>query len=168
MGKFRVNTLLLLSLTIVKLAAAKLSIEPEDVVAPSPAMTFSHPKPNLLAKSLILVKIYCLIIVFSSTFLGGISPYFFRWNSSFLVLGTQFAGGVFFATALIHFLSDSHGGFADLTTNSYPLGEMLAVAGYMLTMFGDVVIQWVSLRAPKAAPPSLDEEEVIRGMSDVS
>jgi zinc transporter 1/2/3 len=124
-------------------------------------------QPNLHAKGLVLVKVYCLVIVFWATFAGGISPYFFRWNNSFLMLGTQFAGGVFLATALIHFLSDSHAGFVALTSNPYPFGEMLAMAGYLLTMFGDVVIQWVSLR-PLAAPipvPSDIEENATRGMS---
>ncbi|KAL7264424.1 hypothetical protein ACSBR1_002388 [Camellia fascicularis] len=50
---------------------------------------------NLHSKGLILVKVWCLIIIFLSTFAGGISPYFLRWNESFLLLGTQFAGGVF-------------------------------------------------------------------------
>lgn len=123
-------------------------------------------QPNLHAKGLVLVKVYCLVIVFWATFAGGISPYFFRWNSSFLMLGTQFAGGVFLATALIHFLSDSHAGFQALTSNPYPFGEMLAMAGYLFTMFGDVVIQWVSLRplpAPVPVPSDL-EDRATRGM----
>jgi hypothetical protein len=63
-------------------------------------------KPNLRARGLIAVKIWCLIIVFLGTFAGGISPFFCRWNESLLMLGTQFAGGVFMGTALMHFLSD--------------------------------------------------------------
>ncbi|XP_017982717.1 PREDICTED: zinc transporter 2 isoform X3 [Theobroma cacao] len=46
---------------------------------------------NLHEKGIILVKIWCLIILLVSTFAGGVSPYFYRWNESFLLLGTQFA-----------------------------------------------------------------------------
>lgn len=113
------------------------------------------PAPNLRAKGLILVKVYCLIIVFFATLFAGISPYFFRWNSTFLVLGTQFAGGIFLATALLHFLSDAHNSFQDLTTKQYAFAEMLAMAGYLITMFGDLVIQWVVLRSSKFS----DEEK---------
>lgn len=114
--------------------------------------------PNLHVKSLIFVKACCLIIVFWSTFFAAISPYFLRWNSSFLVLGTQYSGGVFLSTALIHFLSDSHNGFQNLTTNDYAFAELLASLGYLITMFGDLVIQWVSLRDPNShAPASVDE-----------
>ncbi|KAH9297710.1 hypothetical protein KI387_029392 [Taxus chinensis] len=100
-------------------------------------------KPNLRAKSLILVKIWCLIIVFAATFAGGISPYFFRWNQAFISLGTKFAGGVFLATALMHFLSDSAETFEDLTKKEYPFAFMLCTAGYLLTMLGDLVIAGV-------------------------
>ncbi|KAL2495971.1 Zinc transporter 11 [Forsythia ovata] len=72
-------------------------------------------KPNLRSRSLILVKIWCLILVFVGTFVGGISPYFMKWNEGFLVTGTQFAGGVFLGTALMHFLSDSNETFGNLT-----------------------------------------------------
>lgn len=74
----------------------------------------SDEKPNLRSGPLILVKIWCLILVFVGTFIGGISPYFMKWNEGFLVLGTQFAGGVFLATALMHFLSDANETFGDL------------------------------------------------------
>ncbi|XVF68813.1 hypothetical protein PTKIN_Ptkin11bG0031300 [Pterospermum kingtungense] len=95
---------------------------------------------NLHGKGLILVKIWCLIILLVSTFAGGVSPYFYRWNESFLLLGTQFAGGVFLATSLIHFLSDSNETFGDLTTKTYPFAFMLASVGYLLTMLGDCII----------------------------
>eukprot|EP01018_Ginkgo_biloba_P003679 Gb_40082 [translate_table: standard] len=100
-------------------------------------------KRNLRAKALILVKIWCLIIVFFVTFAGGISPYFYRWNESFLVLGTQFAGGVFLGTALMHFLSDSNKTFGDLTDKEYPFAFMLSTAGYLITMLSDCIITWV-------------------------
>lgn len=101
------------------------------------------PKPNLRSRSLILVKIWCLILVFIGTFIGGVSPYFFKWNEGFLVLGTQFAGGVFLGTALMHFLSDANETFQDLTTVEYPFAFMLACGGYLLTMLADCLISYV-------------------------
>ncbi|XP_021894567.1 zinc transporter 2 [Carica papaya] len=96
---------------------------------------------DLHEKSLILVKVWCLIILLVSTFAAGVSPYFYRWNDAFLLLGTQFAGGVFLATSLIHFLSDSNETFTDLVTDKdYPFAFMLASAGYLLTMLGDCVV----------------------------
>ncbi|KAM7495639.1 hypothetical protein LguiB_030248 [Lonicera macranthoides] len=97
----------------------------------------SEEKPVLRTKPLILVKIWCLILVFVGTFVGGISPYFMKWNEGFLVVGTQFAGGVFLGTALMHFLSDSNETFGDLTSKEYPFAFMLASAGYLLTMLAD-------------------------------
>ncbi|XP_073122965.1 zinc transporter 11 [Henckelia pumila] len=103
----------------------------------------SSEKPNLRSRSLILVKIWCLILVFVGTFSGGMSPYFMKWNESFLVIGTQFAGGVFLGTALMHFLSDSNSTFEDLTSKEYPFAFMLASAGYLLTMAADSVVSYV-------------------------
>ncbi|KAL0443287.1 UNVERIFIED_CONTAM: Zinc transporter 11 [Sesamum latifolium] len=100
-------------------------------------------KPNLRAGSLILVKIWCLILVLFGTFVGGMSPYFMKWNEGFLILGTQFAGGVFLGTALMHFLSDSNETFGDLTRKQYPFAFMLASAGYLLTMLADCVVSYV-------------------------
>ncbi|XP_077211217.1 zinc transporter 11 precursor [Tasmannia lanceolata] len=100
-------------------------------------------KPDLRSKSLILVKIWCLILVFAGTFAGGISPYFLKWNDAFLVLGTQFAGGVFLGTALMHFLSDANETFRDLTDKSYPFAFMLASAGYLVTLLADCSISFV-------------------------
>ncbi|XP_051134563.1 zinc transporter 1-like [Andrographis paniculata] len=112
-------------------------------------------------KGLILVKIWCLIIMFASTFAGGISPYFYRWNESFLLLGTQFAGGVFLGTALMHFLSDSTETFGELTPDKeYPFSFMLAAAGYLLTMLGDCVIAWLLKDLP---PPA---KERVEGLED--
>ncbi|CAK7324520.1 unnamed protein product [Dovyalis caffra] len=98
---------------------------------------------NLRSKSLILVKIWCLILIFIGTFIGGVSPYFLKWNEGFLVLGTQFAGGVFLGTALMHFLSDANETFEDLTSKEYPFAFMLACAGYLLTMLADCIISYV-------------------------
>ncbi|KAI5066148.1 hypothetical protein GOP47_0018772 [Adiantum capillus-veneris] len=103
-------------------------------------------QPNLRAKSLVLVKIYCLIIIFFATFIPGVSPYFCRWNHSFLVLGTQFAGGVFLGTAMLHFLSDANSTFEELTNKEYPFAFMLACAGYLFTMLGDCIIQHIFVK----------------------
>ncbi|KAF8031702.1 hypothetical protein BT93_D0810 [Corymbia citriodora subsp. variegata] len=98
---------------------------------------------DLRSKSLILAKIWCLILVFVGTFVGGVSPYFLKWNEAFLVLGTQFAGGVFLGTALMHFLSDANETFGDLTDKAYPFAFMLASAGYLLTMLADCALSYV-------------------------
>lgn len=81
--------------------------------------------------------------MFIGTFIGGVSPYFFKWNQGFLVIGTQFAGGVFLGTAMMHFLSDANETFEKLTAIEYPFAFMLACAGYLLTMMADCVISYV-------------------------
>ena len=101
-------------------------------------------KKDLRDKCLILVKIWCLVILFAVTFAGGISPYFLRWNQSFLALGTQFTGGVFLGTALMHFLSDSNQTFQYLGLKEYPMAFMLCSLGYILTMLDDFVLLWVN------------------------
>jgi len=101
-------------------------------------------RESLHSKGLILVKLWCLMIMLVSTFAGGVSPYFFRWNETFLVLGTQFAGGVFLGTSLMHFLGDSNDTFRELTTKTYPFAFMLASSGYLLTMLGDCVVGFVT------------------------
>ncbi|KAF5446893.1 hypothetical protein F2P56_032489 [Juglans regia] len=110
------------------------------------------------SKHLILVKIWCLIILLVSTFAAGVSAYFYRWNESFLLLGTQFAGGVFLGTSLMHFLSDSAETFADLTTKTYPFAFMLASAGYLLTMLGDCIISYVTNASNREARVLVVEE----------
>ncbi|MED6119032.1 synaptonemal complex protein zip1 [Stylosanthes scabra] len=114
---------------------------------------------NLHNKGLILVKIWCLIIMLVSTFAGGVSPYFLKWNETFLLLGTQFAGGVFLGTSMIHFLSDSNETFKDLTTKTYPFSFMLACFGYLLTMFGDCVVMHVTSNSQKVGKITEVEEE---------
>ncbi|WOG91408.1 hypothetical protein DCAR_0310657 [Daucus carota subsp. sativus] len=126
-------TSLLLSLVIS--AAAHGGGDEDDDASATPV--------DLRSKSLILVKIWCLIIVFFGTFVGGISPYFMKWNEGFLVLGTQFAGGVFLGTALMHFLSDANETFGDLSDKAYPFAFMLACVGYLFTMLADSVISYV-------------------------
>ncbi|KAH7678125.1 Zinc/iron permease protein [Dioscorea alata] len=115
----------------------------------------SHDK--LHGRSLILVKVWCLIILLVSTFAGGVSPYFLRWNESFLLLGTQFAGGIFLGTSLMHFLADSTENFGDLTTKNYPFSFMLASFGYVLTMLGDCIIHAVTQSSGREAKVQIEE-----------
>ncbi|XP_077236890.1 ZRT/IRT-like protein 2 [Tasmannia lanceolata] len=117
---------------------------------------------NLHSRGLILVKIWCLLILLVSTFVGGVSPYFYRWNESFLLLGTQFAGGVFLGTSLMHFLSDSNGTFESLTTKSYPFAFMLASSGYLLTMLGDCLVMLVT-KGNNAKEAKIEVEDGRRG-----
>ncbi|ESQ42404.1 hypothetical protein EUTSA_v10013963mg [Eutrema salsugineum] len=119
--------------------------EEEAAAAKQPPPATGTAVVDLRSKSLVLVKIYCLIILFFSTFLAGISPYFYRWNESFLLLGTQFSGGIFLATALIHFLSDANETFRGLKHREYPYAFMLAVGGYCLTMLADVAVAFVAV-----------------------
>uniref|UniRef100_A0A453N6M2 Uncharacterized protein n=3 Tax=Aegilops tauschii subsp. strangulata TaxID=200361 RepID=A0A453N6M2_AEGTS len=112
-------------------------------------------KPDLRARGLVATKLWCLALVFAGTLAGGVSPYFMRWNEAFLALGTQFAGGVFLSTAMMHFLSDANETFGDLLPHSeYPFAFMLACAGYVLTMLAECAISSVVARgrtAPAAA-----------------
>ena len=110
------------------------------------------PAPDLRARGLVAAKLWCLAVVFAGTLLGGVSPYFLRWNEAFLALGTQFAGGVFLGTALMHFLSDADETFRDLLPDSgYPWAFMLACAGYVVTTLADVVVSHVVSRGRAAA-----------------
>ncbi|KAJ7515729.1 hypothetical protein O6H91_22G025300 [Diphasiastrum complanatum] len=102
--------------------------------------------PNLRARGLILVKVWCVIIAIVATFLAGMTPYFYRWNRAFLMLGTQFSGGIFLTTALVHFLSDADASFKRQTSNPYPFAFVLATFGYLLTMLSDCIISVVSSR----------------------
>ncbi|KAL9270663.1 Zinc transporter 1-like protein [Drosera capensis] len=119
--------------------------------------------------------VFLLAIQFAFTTVhgDGVAPptfipralYWLKWNESFLLLGTQFAGGVFLGTSLMHFLSDSTSTFQSLTTLGYPFSYMLACAGYLLTMLGDVIgyIAEKSARAEGKTRPGghgsdLDEE----------
>ncbi|OMP04250.1 Zinc/iron permease [Corchorus olitorius] len=76
----------------------------------------------------------------------------------FLVLGTQFAGGVFLGTAMMHFLSDANETFEDLTTKQYPFAFMLACAGYVLTMVADCVVSYVYGKGKTNSSPNGDLE----------
>ncbi|CAM6095350.1 unnamed protein product [Calypogeia fissa] len=121
--------------------------------------------PDLKAKGLALVKVYCLVIIFFATFLPGVSPYYLRWNAAFLVLGIQFAAGVFLATAMLHFLGDSNSTFEQLTTKTYPFAFMLAVTGYLLTMLADFIIQHVYSRrvAANRSPFDVEADNFVTG-----
>ncbi|KAM7256380.1 hypothetical protein ACFE04_012121 [Oxalis oulophora] len=121
-----------------------------------------HDHTDLHDKGLILVKIWCLIILFVSTLAGGVSPYFYRWNESFLLLGTQFAGGVFLGTSLMHFLSDSNETFGHLTTKEYPFAFMLASSGYLLTMLSDCIIGYVTKGHEMEANKVEIEDQIVR------
>ncbi|XP_019193085.1 PREDICTED: zinc transporter 2-like [Ipomoea nil] len=100
-------------------------------------------KPNLRHRSLVLVNIWCLIVVFA----GGISPYFLRWNEGFLVQGTKLASAMFLGTgrtAMMHLLSDANQSFEELSGEKYPLAFMLMSCGYLLVMFAGCVISFIS------------------------
>ncbi|KAF2920668.1 hypothetical protein DAI22_08g227557 [Oryza sativa Japonica Group] len=99
------------------------------------------------SKGLIAVKVWCLVILLVFTFAGGVSPLLLP---SFLLLGTQFAAGVFLGTALMHFLADSTSTFKGLTTNQYPFSFMLTCVGFLLTMLSDLVIAAVARRSAAA------------------
>lgn len=135
MSRFFLFVSLFLSLLLITAAHSGHDEDEESGEADTPV--------NLRAKSLILVKIWCLIITFFATFIGGVSPYFLKWNEGFIVLGTQFAGGVFLGTAMMHFLSDANETFEDLTTKEYPFAFMLACAGYLMTMLADFFVSHV-------------------------
>ncbi|XP_044973600.1 zinc transporter 1 [Hordeum vulgare subsp. vulgare] len=115
----------------------------------------------LRSRGLIAVKVWCLVILLVFTFLGGVSPYFYRWNEAFLLLGTQFAAGIFLGTALMHFLAGSTSTFNALTHSPYPFSFMLACAGFLLTMLSDVAIVAVASRqrVNRAAPLQKEAEE---------
>ncbi|XP_014497616.1 zinc transporter 1-like [Vigna radiata var. radiata] len=128
-----------------------------SVLYPIKANRGESDRESLHSMGLILVKLWCLIIMLVSTFAGGMSTYFFRWNETFLVLGTQFAGGVFLGSSLMHFLGDSNETFRELTTKTYPFAFMLASSGYLLTMLGDCVVGFVSSNAQ--TNPKVEELE---------
>ncbi|XP_052178349.1 zinc transporter 11-like isoform X2 [Diospyros lotus] len=102
--------------------------------------------PDLRSKPLVLVKVWCLVIVFVATFLAGVSPYLVKWNDGFILLGSQFAGGVFLGTALMQFLSDSDENFDSLIDKDYPFAFMLASFGYLLAMLSDCIVLYAYRR----------------------
>ncbi|CAO1941093.1 unnamed protein product [Urochloa humidicola] len=128
----------LLLVCLLQQASAHGGIDDGDGDTPPPAVRSNN------NKGLVAVKVWCLVILFVFTFAGGVSPYFYRWNEAFLVLGTQFAGGIFLGTALMHFLADSASTFQGLTKNQYPFAYMLACVGFLLTMLADCVIAAVA------------------------
>nr|QBZ39054.1 zinc transporter 11 [Solanum tuberosum] len=137
----RLHFFLVLFLLLIISAAAHGGDDDGDADSDS-GLSEQSDKPHLRSRPLVLVKIWCLIIVFFGTFIGGVSPYFMKWNEGFLVLGTQFAGGVFLGTALMHFLSDANETSSG-RPGRYPFAYMLACAGYLMTMLADCVICFV-------------------------
>ncbi|WVZ67236.1 hypothetical protein U9M48_016344 [Paspalum notatum var. saurae] len=136
--------LLLLSIQLQQ-ASAHGGIDDGDTgTSPPPAVDLRR------SGQLVAVKVWCLVILLVFTFVGGVSPYFYRWNEAFLLLGTQFAGGIFLGTALMHLLADSTSTFQGLTSNPYPFSYMLACAGFLLTMLADCVIVAVTKRSKNA------------------
>ncbi|KAF4378575.1 hypothetical protein G4B88_023115 [Cannabis sativa] len=57
----------------------------------------------------------------------------------------------------MHFLSDSNETFGDLTPKTYPFAFMLASAGYLLTMFGDSIIHFVTKSNQREAKVEIEE-----------
>ncbi|XP_062208763.1 zinc transporter 1-like [Phragmites australis] len=138
-------TLFLLSLTLLCFhqASAHGGIHDGHEDAPAPPVQWVV---NLRSKGLVAVKVWCLVILLVFTFLGGVSPYFYRWNEAFVLLGTQFAAGIFLGTSLMHFLAGSTSTFRGLTKSHYPFSYMLACVGFLLTMLADCVIVAVARR----------------------
>ncbi|KAJ6423732.1 hypothetical protein OIU84_024666 [Salix udensis] len=81
-----------------------------------PAGDAEGPAPGLNSKSLVSVKIGCLVLIFVGTFIG---------------------------TALMHFLIEANDTFVCLGEKEYPFASMLACAGYLLTMLADSIISHV-------------------------
>ncbi|XP_059661243.1 zinc transporter 11-like isoform X2 [Cornus florida] len=123
--------------------------------------------PDLRSKSLILVKIWSLILVFVVTFTAGVSPYLMKWNQGFVVLGTQFAGGVFLGTALMDFLSDSNEAFQNLTSKHYPFAFMLASVGYLLTMLANCIVLHIHRKRTSSGIPLQGSVQRRKPSSDV-
>ncbi|CAN6557691.1 unnamed protein product [Malus baccata var. baccata] len=117
---------------------------------------------SLHSKPLMLVQIWCMVLVFVGTFAAGMSPYFLKWNEGFLVLGTQFAGGIFLGTALMHFLSDSNKTFESLTKKEYPFAYMMASLGFLITMLGDSAVSYVYAKQ-KDSDPEVQRKAVQKG-----
>ncbi|XP_010675904.2 zinc transporter 11 [Beta vulgaris subsp. vulgaris] len=151
---YKISFFLSLILTLILCVSSHSGHEDLDSLAPS---DHDDDHAKLRSKPLILVKIWCLIIVFLGTFIGGVSPYFLKWNDGFLVLGTQFSGGVFLGTAMMHFLSDANETFGDLTTKEYPFAFMLACFGYLITMLADCVITHVFRKSKTQDSNGLEE-----------
>lgn len=120
---------------------------------------------DLRRRSLVVAKSSALVVVFGVAFLGSIIPYFFRRSSSFLLLGTQFAGGVFLTTALMHFFMDSDVTFKHLLpTTAYSFTAMFTIAGFLLTMLADVMVHRVYNRRAFQQLRKEDLEGATEGM----
>lgn len=163
---FSLRTFFFLSLLLLLFFSSVSSHGGHDDDADTDADSDSEAPHNLRSKSLILTKVYCLIVIFFATFIAGVSPYVLRWNEGFLILGTQFAGGVFLGTALMHFLSDANETFGDLTDKEYPFAYMLACAGYLITMLADCVISSLLEKPNHGAGADVEGQGVDKGRSN--
>lgn len=95
-----------------------------------------------------------MLIIFATTFPCALLPYFFRKNAKFLLLGTQFAGGVFLATSM-HFLSDSIEGKIYLSNSLFSL----TLLGYFLTAFGEIILFKMLNKKKSGEPRAVVEVE---------
>ncbi|XP_047336844.1 zinc transporter 2-like [Impatiens glandulifera] len=126
---------------------------PSFLIADSPP----PPEPqDLRSKSLLLVKIWCLLVLFAVTLFAGVSPYLMKWSDGFLLIGTQLAGGVFLGTALMQFLSDSNDVFQNLTDKHYPFAFLLAALGFSFSMLADCLILHLCRKHSNFSPNAAD------------
>ncbi|KAL1827539.1 hypothetical protein ACET3Z_005951 [Daucus carota] len=88
---------------------------------------------DLSERSLIVVKIWCLVIIFLGTFVCGLIPLLFRSKSKVLVLGNSFAAGVFLVISM-HFLQDSANVSDDYTEGSSFLPFIFLLIGYVFIL----------------------------------
>lgn len=94
---------------------------------------------DLSERSLIVVKIWCLVIIFLATFLCGLIPLLFRSKSNLLVMGNSFAGGVFLAISM-HFLEDSANVSDDFTEGSSFIPFLFVLIGYVIILFVESIL----------------------------
>lgn len=94
---------------------------------------------DLGERSLIVVKIWCLVIIFLVTFVCGLIPLLFRSKSSFLVLGNAFAAGVFIAISM-HFLEDSANVSDVYTEGSSFIPFLFVLIGYVIILFVESIL----------------------------
>ncbi|XP_006645396.1 zinc transporter 1 [Oryza brachyantha] len=171
MARMRASSSLALAMLLLLLAALSFQAcsahgginDGHGQVDSPPAADAASSSSSLRSKGLIAVKVWCLFILLVFTFLGGVSPYFYRWNEGFLLLGTQFAAGVFLGVALMHFLADSTATFGGLTTKTYPFSFMLTCVGFLITMLADLVIAAVARRSGNNNQVSEQQEAAAEG-----
>lgn len=94
---------------------------------------------DLSERGLIMVKVWCLVIIFLATFLSGLIPYFFHSKSNFVLLGNHFAAGVFVAIS-IDFADDSADIMYPYMEGSGSLTFILILVGYGLIMLLESIV----------------------------